>query len=76
MPGRRTGLYPAGQYAPLFPASRFPSCYKRLPVAAGVCSKLHELFYCRFVIKVSSADLGGRVNDSGSVARGSSTILS
>ena len=31
--------------------------------------------YCRFFIKVSSADFGGRVNSSGSVASGSSTML-
>ena len=32
--------------------------------------------YCRLAINASSADFGGRVNDSGSVARGSSTMPS
>jgi hypothetical protein len=31
--------------------------------------------YCKFAIRLSSADFGGRVSDSGSVPNGSSTMF-
>lgn len=41
-----------------------------VPRSLGPC------LYCRFAIKASSADFGGRVNVSGNVASGSSTMFS
>ncbi len=43
--------------------------------APVIGSRFSTSIYCKFAIKLSSADLGGRVSDSGSVASGSSTTF-
>ena len=45
------------------------------PAIAGLFTFSAES-YCRFAISASRADFGGLVSDSGSVARGSSTMFS
>lgn len=46
------------------------------PAYAGLFREPLKMSYCRLAISASSADFGGRVSDSGSVANGSSTRLS